>query len=205
MKDKNQFLQAIWNTIEQALKKLPHTKEDKEKIQKLLEFYGRKKYMSQGTVKNTAAGIIGLYARINFLGSEDKQWQQKPLAKVCGVSASAVSAKAALLMKALKLYPFDQRFARESIAEQNPMSKFAVDPQSGFIFMRDDPIDRVTGIPMLRNKHDYYYDAMEYLQMGDTDGALRLLRKALEIDEHYVEAYVGITDVYQQKENTKKN
>lgn len=53
-------------------------------------------------------------------------------------------------------------------------------------------------------KEDYYYDAMEYMNAGDLNGSARLLRKALEIDEHYVEAYVGLTWVYRQKGNEKK-
>ncbi len=48
---------------------------------------------------------------------------------------------------------------------------------------------------------DYYYDAMEATEFEDYDYAIKLLEKAIEIDEHYVEAYVGLVIVYELKED----
>jgi len=50
---------------------------------------------------------------------------------------------------------------------------------------------------------DYYYDAMEHLNAGNTETAKKLLKKAMEIDSGYVEAYVGMTAVYRKTGNFK--
>jgi tetratricopeptide (TPR) repeat protein len=39
---------------------------------------------------------------------------------------------------------------------------------------------------------DLYYDAMDALNDGNSDKAIRLLSRALEIDSHYVQTYVGL-------------
>lgn len=51
---------------------------------------------------------------------------------------------------------------------------------------------------------DYYYDAMEYLNMRDTRMARMLLQKAIEIDQDFVAGYVGITAVARTEGDSEK-
>jgi tetratricopeptide (TPR) repeat protein len=51
---------------------------------------------------------------------------------------------------------------------------------------------------------DSYYDAMDYLNAGDTTRAKKMLEKAIKLDEDYVEAYVGMTAMYREIGNFKK-
>ena len=57
-----------------------------------------------------------------------------------------------------------------------------------------------------KNKDDLYYDAMECLEMGKrgVKKAESLLFEALKIDEHYVQTYIGLTNVYGVSGNKKK-
>lgn len=56
------------------------------------------------------------------------------------------------------------------------------------------------------NKNDYYYDAMELLCEGGSGDkeALRLLKLALEMDEDYVQTYVGLVCAYGDIGDQKK-
>ncbi|MBI5699053.1 hypothetical protein HZC35_01920 [Candidatus Saganbacteria bacterium] len=56
----------------------------------------------------------------------------------------------------------------------------------------------------MKNEQDCYYDAMEYLNAGDINAAKKLLEKAIKIDPDYVEAYVGMTAMYREIGNFKK-
>ena len=200
-----EYLSAIRNFIKESLNQLPHTVEDEERIDKIVAFYGRKRNITAGRAQNIAAAIVWLYARINFLGEkEGKKWMQESVAGICGVSKSGIGQKAGELMEGLKIDLLDQRFARREMAAQNPLMKMRVDPQSGLLFMDGDNEVGLGGVPMIRDHHDYYYDAMDFLSAGDADGAIKLLRKALEIEEHSVEAYVGMSAAYGAKGNQKK-
>lgn len=97
-------------------------------------------------------------------------------------------------MDALHIDQMDQCFSRREMAENNPLLQLCVDPRTGLIFFGDKNPE-MFGILLMRNKSDYYYDAMENLNCGNEEAAIRLLRKSLEIDEHYVEAYVGMAAV----------
>lgn len=46
---------------------------------------------------------------------------------------------------------------------------------------------------------DYYYDAMEAVNCRDYTYAIKLLKKAIDMDKHYVEAYVGLVIAYERK------
>lgn len=202
---KEHYLKEVNNHIEQVLQQLPYTPEDMEKIGKILRFYGRKKTIVFGRQPQAlAAGIIYIYSRINFLGSTEKEWTQKNIARLCGVSESTVATKAKAVMKALKMELLDVRFARQSMAEKNPMETLMVDPATGLLFMEDMNLD-IDGIPVRKKKSDYYFDAMEYLEYGETDQAIKLLKKALEIDEHFIPAFVGFAATYLAKGNWQKH
>jgi len=106
---KEQYLQETQQFIAIFLKNLPHTKEDAEKIDKIVRFYFRKKIIQSGKANNLAAAIIWLYGRINFMQeSEGKKWAQDSVAKICGVSKSTMGAKAALLMEELDIEVFSR-------------------------------------------------------------------------------------------------
>ena len=51
---------------------------------------------------------------------------------------------------------------------------------------------------------ELYYDAMERLNAGDIKTAKKYLDKAIKLDADYVEVYVGMTAMYRQKRNRKK-
>lgn len=196
---KDERIQNILLIIEHLLKGLPHTEEDIEKINKICAAYGRKRSVSYGDPKIMAASFLWIYSCINFLGEEEGgMWRQKSLSKLCAVNVNTISKWSRYIMDALRIEQMDQRFSRREVAEKNPWLKFRVDPRSGLIFS-EDKNPKMFGVPLKKSKTDYYYDAMENLNCGNEETAVRLLRKSLEIDEHYVEAYVGMATIYRQK------
>lgn len=50
-----------------------------------------------------------------------------------------------------------------------------------------------------KNKDDYYYDAMECLEGGDSTRALRLLQQALALDRNSIQTHLGIAEAYHVK------
>ncbi|BFT94154.1 MAG: hypothetical protein MNSN_06860 [Minisyncoccus archaeiphilus] len=74
------------------------------------------------------------------------------------------------------------------------------------------PVDKASANPEKQDdiystgsiKDDYYYDAMDYLFEGDADEAIRLLKKALKMDEHYLAGYVGMASSYLKKKDMKE-
>lgn len=202
MISKQDYFLKAQELAKEYLNKLPHTEEDIERVKKIINFYSRKRNILPGSVNSFISAVLWVYAKINFLWElEGELWQQKNLAKICDVSASTLGAKATKIMKDLKIDMMDQRFARQEMVEKNPLAQLCVDPKTGMILKKEDVF---YGIPVQRDKHDYYYDAMEELEFGNIEGAIRLLRKAIEIDEHYVAAYVGLSIAYEYKGNKKK-
>jgi len=51
---------------------------------------------------------------------------------------------------------------------------------------------------------DYYYDAMEYLNMGDTKMAKLLLQRAIKLNEDFVAGYMGLTAVAKEEKDREK-
>ncbi|MFH1089057.1 MAG: DUF6398 domain-containing protein [Candidatus Uhrbacteria bacterium] len=202
-KRQKDIVPQLWLIISNWLDKLSHTTEDEDLLQKLCLHYSKKRTIIGGKIESVAAALLWLYSRVNFLGEhEGKMWRQKDLAELCGTSTATIGSKASAIMKAMKIDLLDIRYSRKELARNNPMNQIRVDPETGLIYLADE--DDIFGVPIVHNEHDYYYDAMESLSVGDADGAIRLLNKALEIDNHSVEAYVGITEAYRYKENNKK-
>lgn len=56
----------------------------------------------------------------------------------------------------------------------------------------------------MERKNELYYDAMELLCEEKFKEAKKLLLDALKIDEHFVDAYVGLTSLYRASGNFKK-
>lgn len=76
------------------------------------------------------------------------------------------------------------------------MKEMAVLP-SGFILPKDAAIKE--GLPFAlfkKDKEDYYYDGMDYFDKGDEKKARYCFKKALEIDDEYVDAYNGMGTSY---------
>lgn len=203
-KDKEQFWVEVWEIIAQGLKKISDIPEDEEKLRKIWKFYQRKRTVAGGQAKALAAGILYVYSRINFLNYEQKPWRQGNIAVLCGVSESTAGTKSKQIMQGLKMDMMDQRFARESVAEKNPWNKMMVDPKTGFLFMESDEMD-IPGVHLKPTKDDYYFDAMEALEFEDTEAAIRLLKKSLEIDEHFLRGFVGLAAAWLQKGNFAKH
>lgn len=55
-----------------------------------------------------------------------------------------------------------------------------------------------------KNKWDYYYDAMEYLDAGNDKEAEVLLKKAIKVDGDFVAGYLGMVSLYKSRRNNKK-
>ncbi|GBE16380.1 hypothetical protein BMS3Abin15_00194 [bacterium BMS3Abin15] len=55
-----------------------------------------------------------------------------------------------------------------------------------------------------KKKYDYYYDAMDFLNDGETKTAKKLLQKALKLDGDFIDAYNGLVAVYEGEGNKKK-
>ncbi len=53
-------------------------------------------------------------------------------------------------------------------------------------------------------KWDHYYDAMEFLNGGDTKTSAKFLKQAIKLDDDFVAAYMGLTAVYREKGDFKK-
>lgn len=53
----------------------------------------------------------------------------------------------------------------------------------------------------MQEKYNYYYDAMEALDLGKISMAKRLLQKALDLDIEFIDAYNGLTSVYEDQGN----
>lgn len=56
----------------------------------------------------------------------------------------------------------------------------------------------------VQNKNDLYYDAMDALGVGDFESAEKLLLKAKEMDNDYVQTYVGLVSAYARNKDKKK-
>lgn len=51
---------------------------------------------------------------------------------------------------------------------------------------------------------DYYYNASEYLEMGNDKKGEALLKKAIKIDKDFVASYLSMVTVYKLRRNSKK-
>lgn len=56
----------------------------------------------------------------------------------------------------------------------------------------------------VQNKDDLYYDAMDVLLVDDFETAEKMLLKAKEIDQDYVQAYVGLVSAYSRQKDKDK-
>jgi tetratricopeptide (TPR) repeat protein len=199
---KSFFKEETTNHIDGWLSALPHTTEDADTIRNLCDHYARKRSAPKGTAVVIAATLLWIYARVNFMGEQEgKQWRQKEIAKLCGVSSATLSAKSSAIMKAMGIDLIDQRYARKALFAKHPLAQLAVDPATGLFVMKEDA---PYAVPLAQTDDDCYYDAMEYLNAGYTKQAEELLHKTLDIDNHSVQTYVGLIACAVQSGNQRK-
>ena len=55
-----------------------------------------------------------------------------------------------------------------------------------------------------KDKYDYYYDAMDLLNMGRFALAKKLLQQALKLDIEFIDAYNGLAAVYEDENDKNK-
>ena len=186
----------IFKEFGNKLSKLGISNEDIVLIEKLTESYCRKiKGISNSRINTTAAGILWAYSKINFFWEGDPKWGRQGLADLFGANAKTVGDKATEIMQALRIQNWDDRFARKSVADENPLKDFVMLP-SGMVTTKDSIPEDVPFKPLKMTKEDYYYDGLEYFGEEDTMNALICFKKALDLDDKYVDAYNGFGELY---------
>ncbi len=176
---------------------LKFTEEDEKLVLKLWDAYWKKKKGDlRGDPSVLAASVLWRYSSDNYLWEYDKNWTQKKLAELLNVRGKTIGNNASEIMKILKINYFDDRFCRKSVAEKNPMKNMAVLP-SGFILPREMAEEKgLPFAPLKKDKEDYYYDGCDWLESNNEKKAIYYFKKALEIDDEYVEAWNGLGIAY---------
>lgn len=197
MMNKNQKCEEVINLFENKLKELNPNKEDKKLIFKLVyTYYRKKKGVSNSASDVMAASFLWLYSKMNFLWESDKDWMQMNIASLFGIRSKTISNKSAEISKALKIQLWDDRFCKKKVLEHDPFKKFAMTAE-GMIIPKDMAQENlIPFMPLKKSKEDYFYDAWDHIDEGNTDKAIRTFKKALEIDDEYVDAYHGLGCVY---------
>lgn len=173
------------------------TEEDEKLLLKLWDAYWKKKKGDlRGDVTVLASAILWVYSSSNYLWEKDKKWTQKSLAELLDVRGKTIGNNATEIRDVLKIQLWDDRFCRKSIAQSNPMKSMVMLP-SGFIVNRD--LAQQKGLPfapLQKDKTDYYYDSCDWLDNGNEKKAIYCFKKALEMDDGYVEAWNGLGTAY---------
>lgn len=197
--------QEVLELIEEKLKKLDHNEEDKKLINKLIDAYFRKRTrVSNSKIKITATAILWTYSKMNYLWENNQSWTRQSLADLFNAKAKTTGDKASEISKTLKIRLWDDRFCRKEVAEGNPM-KDLVMTISGAIAPKDMAIqENIPFAPLKKGKEDYYYDGLDFLEEGELNKAKRCFKKALEMDDEYVDAYNGLGNIYYFSDNLEK-
>lgn len=176
---------------------LHFTEEDEKLILKLFDAYWKKrKGELRGDPAVLAASVLWRYSSDNHLWEYDKNWTQKSLAELFNVRGKTIGNTASEIRNLLKIDYFDDRFCRKSVAENNPMRSMAVLP-NGFILPKEIALEKgLPFSPLKKDKADYYYDGCDWLEAGENKKAIYCFKKALEMDDEYVEAWNGLGTVY---------
>ncbi len=176
---------------------LSYIEEDSKLILKLWDAYWKKKKGDlRGDPAVLAAAILWRYSSDNHLWEDDKRWTQKSLAELFNVRGKTIGNNASEIMKTLKIGYFDDRFCRKTVAENNPLKHMAILP-NGLIMSREMAEDEgLAFAPLKKNKEDYYYDGCDWLESGNEKKAVYYFKKALEMDDEYVEAWNSLGTAY---------
>jgi tetratricopeptide (TPR) repeat protein len=76
---------------------------------------------------------------------------------------------------------------------------------SGMIDFRKNLSENTPFVPLKKTKEDYFYDGLEYLDEEDMLHALASFKKAMEMDDEYIDAYNGIGNLNMLLEDYKKS
>ncbi|MEK6905331.1 MAG: DUF6398 domain-containing protein [Nanoarchaeota archaeon] len=176
---------------------LNFTPEDEKLILKLWEAYWKKtKGYLRGDPQVLAAAVLWRYSSDNYLWEHDKILTQKSLAGIFNVRGKTIGNNASEIRDLLKINLWDDRFCRKSVAESNPMKSMAMLP-SGFIVPKEMALEKgLPFAPLKKDKADYYYDGCDWLDAGQEKKAVYCFKKALEMDDEYVEAWNGLGTAY---------
>jgi tetratricopeptide (TPR) repeat protein len=188
--------------LSKTIEELGVTEEDKKLLQKLALHYCKKKDISRMSPENVAGGILWQYSRMNGFWEGNKDWSLQNIAMLIQAKPKTIGNTAGDIVKTLKIEFCDERYCRKEVSDQDPFKQFAM-LQSGFIIPRDTAEERgLPHIPLKKSKEDYYYDGCDCIG-GNDSAAIRLFKKALTLDDEYVEAYNGLGTVYFDKNPTK--
>ncbi len=134
---KQQQPSVIFSLIEQKKEILHFSDEDMILLEKLTQACFRKRIgISTSKPEVTAAALLWLYAKHNFLWEDDDLWKQQNIAQLFNVKQKTVGNKASEIIKSLKIDMFDERFCRKDVVDKNPLNQFIMLP-SGFIVTKD--------------------------------------------------------------------
>lgn len=194
----------IFKVFDEKLKMLNYTAEEAGLIYKLTEAYCRKrKGVSDSRLNTTAAALLWVYSKINFLWEGNKNWSRQKIADLFEAKAKTIGDKALEIMKALKIDYWDERFTREDISEKNPYKNYTM--ASSGVIMPKDMLPKGVYYPSIKKgKEDYFYDGLDYLDEGVFNKALNCFRKALDINDKYIDAYDGFGNTYLLLEDYEK-
>ncbi len=134
---KEQQQGVVLSLIFEKDKFLHFTEEDKALLKKLSTAYVRKRtgiVVSKPEI--TAAALLWLYSKTNFLWENDEIWKQQNIAQLFILKQKTIGNKTSEIAKALKIDVFDLRFCRKEVSDQNPLNNFVMLP-SGFIVSKD--------------------------------------------------------------------
>ena len=176
---------------------LSFTEEDERLLIRLWDTYWKKKKGElRGDPAVLAGAVLWRYSSGNFLWEQDQKWRQMDLAEMLQVRGKTIGNNASEIAKVLKINYFDDRFCRKSVAGSNPLKSMGMLP-NGLIIPRDIAEEKeLLFVPMKKTKEDYYYDGCDWLDTGQEKKAVYCFKKALEMDEEYVEAWNGLGTVY---------
>lgn len=176
---------------------LSYTEEDSKLLLKLWNSYWKKK---NGRLNSDslvlAASILWCYSSDNYLWEHDKKWTQKRLAELFKVRGKTISNNTTEIKRMLKIKLWDDRFCRKEIAEDNPLKQIVM-LENGLINTRNQAVaEQLFFAPLKKTKEDYYYDGCDWLESGKPKKAISCFKKALTMDNTYVEAWNGLGTVY---------
>ena len=176
---------------------LNYNEEDSKILIKLWAAYWKKRKGKLNSSQEVlAAAVLWVYSSSNFLWEANKKWTQNSLSELFKVRGKTIGENSRQIRRLLKINNFDNRFCRKDVAERNPLNKFVVSP-NGFILPKDMAIEKgLPFAPLKKNKEDYYFDGMDYLEAGDSKKAIYYFKKSLEIDDEFIDAYNGMGTVY---------
>jgi tetratricopeptide (TPR) repeat protein len=176
---------------------LKFTGEDEKLVAKLWAAYWKKR---KGEIRLSpealAAALLWQYSSMNHLWENDKNWTLTNIAAIYDQKPKTTGNNYSQIRKLLKIELWDDRFCRKDFADSNPFKEMAM-LQTGFITTKNNAIQScIPFTPLKKDKNDYYYDGMDFLDEGYVKDAEKCFKKALAIDDEFVDAYNGLGTVH---------